>query len=311
MNKVTEKLFDMNDRPEDPQYKASRLTHWIGVICKYLPRGKGAVARGLGRLLNPFFTDRYITTRYGAQMVINSRNLDFYATMTRWNGSWEHWVFDTAHWLLPEQGTFYDIGANVGYMSMEMLQRRPESTLVCFEPIPELAELIRKSIKLNEFGSRAQLLEYGLSDTAQEAASLSVPKHQAHSTLEPEFQQAGAEHFSIELQRLDDLVLQHQLPLPDLIKIDVEGHEIPALTGAIKTLSASQPHVLFEANNIKQLNELKSLLSGVTDYRYFYAIGSYRPLKELPKEVEIIDKIDVIAINTTRAGLPDDVLHQL
>ena len=311
VNCTTWRQLFMNHNPQIRTYRASALAYWIGWICKITPRGKGAIARFLGRLLRPAFKDRFITTRYGAKLVINYRNLDFYATMFRWDNSWEHWVFDTAHWLLPDQGTFYDIGANVGYMGLEMLQRKPLSKLVCFEPIPALASLNRQSIRLNGFDSRAQVFECALSDVSKADQPLSIPEHQGHASLESEFEQPGSDRIQVQLRRLDDLVAEQHLPLPDVIKIDVEGHEVPALTGALETLSASQPHVLFEANNDEQFKEVKNILAGVADYQYFYANGSYRPLLPVADKQDSGHKFDVIAINIQRDDLPQDVIVQL
>ena len=269
------------------------------------------IARACGRLLQPWLKNRYLTTRYGAKLVIDSRNMDFYATMVRWNYSWEHWIFDTAHWLMPDHGTFYDIGANVGYMGLEMLQRKPHSNMVCFEPIPALAKVNRESIELNGFANRAQVFQTGLSNQANSNSKLSIPSHQGHATLEADFIQRGARQIEIEVQQLDELVRAHDLPLPDVIKIDVEGHEIPALTGAVKTLSASKPHVLFEANNAQQLKGLKTLLEGIAEYRFYYATGSYHPLQEVAGQPVAGEKFDVIAVNIERHGLPDDVITQI
>jgi hypothetical protein len=45
---------------------------------------------------------------------------------------------------------------------------------------------------------------------------------------------------------------------PDLIKIDVEGHEKRVLTGLRETLRAFRPHVVFEYNDVSR-DELGSV----------------------------------------------------
>lgn len=295
----------------EQSYSPTVLIKWIGTVCKYIPRSKGATARLFGALLSKQLNNKYITTRYGAKLVIDPRNVDFYATMHRWDYSWEHWVFDTARWLLPEDGVFYDIGGNVGYMSVEMLQAKPKLQVVCFEPIPELTSVITQSISLNKFSDRAKVLQYGLSDTHGTIGKLYTPAHQGQSSLEIADNTADTSSIDINLASLDELRNEQDLPYPDLIKIDVEGHEYKALTGGIETLRHATPHVLFEVSNVVELKKIKDLLSSISTYRYFYANGSYRQLTELEEIEEMPEKIDVISINTTKQGLPNKILAQL
>jgi hypothetical protein len=52
---------------------------------------------------------------------------------------------------------------------------------------------------------------------------------------------------------------QVELPIPDVIKIDVEGEEEKVLRGSLKTLSKFRPIILCDYNDDKTL----SLLSGI------------------------------------------------
>ena len=292
-------------------YSLSNAVKFIGFVCKYIPRGKGVVARLFGRVFSPWLKNKYLITRYGAKLVIDAHNIDFYATMYRWNNSWEHWVFDTAYWLMPQNGVFYDIGGNVGYMTIEMLQRKPNIQAVCFEPIPNLAATIIQSLALNGFSNRASVYKYGLSDRHDAIGTLSVPAHQIHASLEKNDNVSNAPVIEIDLVSLDQLCEDKNLALPDLIKIDIEGHEYKALLGANRVLKESKPHVLFEVSNQNEFKDVVSVLSGLSEYRYFHAIGSYRPTQEIQINEIISNKTDVIAVNLKRSNLPADLISQL
>jgi hypothetical protein len=48
------------------------------------------------------------------------------------------------------------------------------------------------------------------------------------------------------MQTVDAIVSAQQLERVDLIKIDVEGHELQALAGAVETLRRFRPRILIE-----------------------------------------------------------------
>ncbi len=300
-------------------YSKSKIVPIVGSICKIIPRGRGWLARFAGRVFFRRLENKYILTRYGTKMVVDPRNLDFYATMHRWGGSWEHWVFDTLHWLMPEQGVFYDIGGNVGYMSLEMAQRKPDAQIYCFEPVPNLAENIKESAWLNGFENRLKVFETALSDTHNETVDVIIPAHQIHTSLEKQNKRITGTELTIKLKSLDILLEEQQLPLPDLIKIDIEGHEKYALLGAINTLKQSKPHVLIEINSHQELRDIQEILNSVSDYKLFHARGSYRPLLEINEgdrisatiDTDESEKIDVIAVCMTKTNLPDTFTNHL
>lgn len=121
------------------------LLDFAVTMSRLSPRGKGAVPRFLGRaLLSP--RKNYFVTKHGGRIVIDPGNLDVFVSMRQAGNSFDYEDFRICYDLVLDGQTFYDIGANIGYFSIEMLAiTRCKVAVVSFEPHTELAEAIRLS----------------------------------------------------------------------------------------------------------------------------------------------------------------------
>jgi FkbM family methyltransferase len=120
---------------------------------------------------------------------------------------------------------FFDLGCFDGYTSSEFARLSPHyGSISAFEPIPRLFEECASNLKplrdctVHNFGASNRTTETMFTDDGSSSA---------HSTTG---------EVVVQLRKLDD----ENLPLPDLVKIDIEGSEIPALEGMRETLLRSQ-----------------------------------------------------------------------
>lgn len=128
-----------------------------------------------------------------------------------------------------------DVGANIGRVAEAGLRTFPRSEVHCFEPVSTTFQALSR--RLAPFGNRVALHPYALSDVNTEAvinltsfhgANSIHPQAALHRQCNPHVRELGAER--IQLRRLDDLV--SELPSRcDVMKIDVEGHELNVLKG--------------------------------------------------------------------------------
>jgi FkbM family methyltransferase len=124
-------------------------------------------------------------------------------------------------------GTFYDIGANVGFYSL--LAASKGCSVFSFEPVPENILAIKNHLRINQL--EATIMPLALSDTDGEA-SFSVGENNSIGHL-------GEGSLSVTTAKLDSLGLQ----TPDVMKIDVEGAEYLLLQGAEQTLKKHSPAI--------------------------------------------------------------------
>jgi FkbM family methyltransferase len=142
--------------------------------------------------------------------------------------------------------TAVDVGANIGYMARVLADRTgPAGTVFAFEPHPAMfAELLHNT---ENFGVIAK--QAAVSDRAGKA-SLHVPHDFAgnHGIASLERPDSEFETLAINCLTLDE-ALNEQTTV-GVLKIDIEGHELAALSGAQAMLRAGRIRdIVFEEHN--------------------------------------------------------------
>jgi FkbM family methyltransferase len=131
-----------------------------------------------------------------------------------------------------------DVGANIGYFTL-LFARRCRRVLA-FEPIPDYQAALKRVIEANGL-SQVVLFDCGLSNTA---GRRQVAVGQCSATLHWVADERPRRVEDAIFHRLDDLVRE---PV-DLLKIDVDGHELRVLEGAVNVLHTHRPIVVFEVS---------------------------------------------------------------
>lgn len=154
--------------------------------------------------------------------------------MTGATGNWYcglHEVDDMAFVLhaVQENEHFLDVGANIGSYTV-LAAAGPRARVTSVEPIPHTFRKLLDNVALNQLGQRVHACCIGLSDTRgvlRFSSGLDTVNHVLASD-------ESLPAIEVPVMRLDDLVADD---CPVVIKIDVEGHELPALRGASRTLA--------------------------------------------------------------------------
>ena len=220
----------------------SRLLRRALVLCRSLPKGKGAMARLLGRSFLPRSTVLKARMPAGFDMLWTSASVD--ALVGAQTIGWDEHVLQTLLPLIGANDVVYDIGANAGYMALSVAQRHPGARVVAFEPLPVLANALVAAAQLNDFRSLS-VVQAVLTDTDGEM-EFYLPTHSIHASLKS--REATATRLTVKAFALDSLVESGEIPPPDVIKIDVEGAEFDMLRGAQAMLRKHLPALVFECD---------------------------------------------------------------
>lgn len=146
---------------------------------------------------------------------------------------------------------FVDVGANLGLHSLQVA-KQVGCNVVSFEPHPETADCLDKSIAANELGELVKVFRAALSDEDGTATLIQPLTHAGKSALKgpnPLFRQ-GSE-FEVPVSKLDQYEEFHthlnQLgKRVGLIKMDIEGAEEKALRGMQGLLQEHKPAIIME-----------------------------------------------------------------
>jgi FkbM family methyltransferase len=163
-----------------------------------------------------------------------------------------HWIYfgfmdesiDKLFALCKSDSVVIDVGTNVGWTLLNLARLSKEGTVVGFEPDPYNYERCCENLALNQF-KNAKLLPLGLSDMN---AVVTMEVRTSSNRGGNRISQSTTGH-PVQVVRLDDYQQNLNLKRLDLIKIDIEGHELHALKGADQLLTKYHPVLFIEVDD--------------------------------------------------------------
>ena len=209
------------------------------------PLNRDAPAKAVGRFVRWQLASRLISAPVALPFVDDTRLL-VPRGMTGATGNWYsglHEPDDMAfvlHALRPED-LFVDIGANVGSYTV-LAAGAVGASAIGVEPLPATYARLQANVRLNGIEERVETVCAGVSDAPGEIRFTSGLDTMNRVLLPGE----NLPSVTVPVTTLDLLCAPR---LPAVIKIDVEGHEIPVLAGGTTVLGAPEVQaVLMETN---------------------------------------------------------------
>ena len=165
--------------------------------------------------------------------------------------------------LLTVRGiVFWDFGAHFGIHSVGLaLQIGPHGHVVAFEPDPVAFAKLSRHVQMNKL-TNIRLYDAAVSSSTGRA-NLYFP--QAPGSSRSHMQNDDHENYTtpkitVKTVAADDLVESGAIGLPNLIKIDVQGHGASAVAGAMKSIATSRPIIVFRNHSDGELAGIRRLL---------------------------------------------------
>lgn len=162
--------------------------------------------------------------------------------------------------ILTPNSVVYDVGANIGYHTTAFASRARQ--VISFEPNPQNFSLLEKNTGHLPQVTRFQSAVSNSNSTGYiNDFDPAIYGNFGHMTMTTSDQGSAVPCVALDL-------INH-VP-PDLIKIDVEGHEYEVLQGAVHLLKRQRPVVYYEAIETPNLSEIYNMLTAL-DYRLYWA----------------------------------------
>ena len=147
---------------------------------------------------------------------------------------------------LKSDSTFVDVGAHYGYYSLLAYHSCSNIKIIAIEPVSKSFEILKKNISINLI-EKSELYNFAASDVTgfrdfnitEASDSASFYDHPLTRTIK---------RIRIKTVRLDDILKDKKI---DFIKIDVEGNEIPVLSGLTETIANNEKILLLIEMNPK------------------------------------------------------------
>ena len=227
----------------------AHILRWIPIsIHERLPRlvDRSGLARQTAAMVLRGLDDRDVRIPRGAAagLAFNAAgSIPTYAL-----GTAEPYVQEALSRVVRPGMTVYDIGCSVGFFTVISARAvGPGGRVVAFDALPANVAAARRNAERNAL-------------TNVEVHEVAVGAHNgpgrfavAASSVWGRLVDGAAGTMDVQVVALDARIASGQLPVPDVIKIDIEGGEVDALAGLEQTLRDHRPLVLVEVHNTDRL----------------------------------------------------------
>ena len=175
--------------------------------------------------------------------------LDLQAEKDYWLGTYEPELQATLSELIRPGRIAYDVGANIGYISLLLARRVGQSGQVfSFEALPANLERLSANLALNALGENVVVIPAAVVERERPVQFLVGPSGGMGKADGSAGRNDVAYSGTVDIDglSLDTFVFEMGNPPPQVVKMDIEGGEVLALPGMVRVLEQERPLLLLE-----------------------------------------------------------------
>lgn len=164
-----------------------------------------------------------------------------------WYGYYENELRDLLKKIVKPNDVFVDIGANIGYFSLLIAHHLPSVKVISFEPIADLYKKMNDNIALNDIENIVTVNAAAGEVNEEKEIFVSEPDNLGMSSFQLPENYSGYKE-KVKVVSIDEWFKGSGLTNIDIVKLDIEGSELAALTGMKEVLQNFKPLLIVEVN---------------------------------------------------------------
>jgi FkbM family methyltransferase len=174
--------------------------------------------------------------------------LDMQVDKDYWLGIYEPELQSAIRQLIPPGAVIFDVGANIGYVSLLLAKAAGEGGKVfAFEALPSNVDQLRRNVVLNAMEKRVTVIDRAVTQAPDPVRFL---VHASGGMGKVAGSAGRQDNYESEVTvpgiSLDEFVYGQSNPPPNVVKMDIEGGEVLALPGMHRVLTEARPLMLME-----------------------------------------------------------------
>ncbi|HEY9078877.1 FkbM family methyltransferase [Magnetovibrio sp.] len=195
-------------------------------------------------------------------------------------------IFD----LAGKSKTIFDIGANIGWYTLNFCKLDTVERVHSFEPIPRTFDYLSRHIAFNAC-DKAVLNNFALSNENGEIEFFWNMKETGSSSMKNIQEREDSNLVTCQLRTLDDYVQETGAHI-DMIKCDVEGSELMVFQGGLATIARDKPYIFTEmlrkwsAKFGYHPNDIVKLLADIGYHCFAYVDQALERIESVTAETE-------------------------
>jgi FkbM family methyltransferase len=219
-------------------------------------------------------------------------------------GAGEKWFLDAFFRTVGRMDPIlFDVGANLGEYSAELVRRSPQAHVYAFEPGPTAYSDIEARFAAQE---RVHVLNMALG-AAPEMRTLYVKSTSPRSPVASFYPRYGVaqkdrtQPVEVTVDTVDEYCARNSIEHIDLLKIDVEGHDFQVLLGARRMLAEKRVSAVqfeFGEMHVHSRNFVRDFIELLDGYRLARLLPKgAAPFDEMPPHlIELFAYQNIIAV---------------
>jgi FkbM family methyltransferase len=174
--------------------------------------------------------------------------LDMQVDKDYWLGTYEPELQSALRELVPAEAVIYDVGANIGYVSLLLAKAAgAKGKVFAFEALPSNVDQLQQNVALNGMEAQVTVIPSAVTQAPGPVrflvhASGGMGKAAGSAGREDKYQS----EVTVPGISLDEFVYGQGNPPPQVVKMDIEGGEVLALPGMRRVLAERRPLMLME-----------------------------------------------------------------